>query len=64
MCDDPKIYTGCAMCGGKENLEGSPSNYKVELKGDLIIIHLWTQGTDSIHDICVMNNDATSNQSN
>ena len=23
--DDPKIYTGCAVCGSKEKLKGSPS---------------------------------------
>ena len=51
------------MCGGKYKLEGSSSKDKGELKGDLLIRDLWTQGTDSIHDMCVVNTDATSYQS-
>ena len=31
VCENPKIYTGCAMRGGKEKLKGSPSKYKGEL---------------------------------
>ena len=29
-----------------------------EQKGDLIIRDLWQQGTDSVHDVCVVNTDA------
>ena len=51
------------MCGGKYKLEGSSSKDKGELKGDLLIRDLWTQGTDSIHDMRVVNTDAVSHQS-
>ena len=34
-----------------------------EEKGDLLIQDLWTQGTDSIYDMCVVNTDAVSHQS-
>ena len=34
-----------------------------EEKGDLLIQDLWTQGTDSIYDMCVVNTDAVSYQS-
>ena len=61
--DDPKIYTGYAVSGGKENLKGSPSQDIGELKGGLLINNLWTQGTDSINVTRVVNNDATSYQS-
>ena len=30
---DPKIYTGCAVCGGKYKLKGSPSQDVGELNG-------------------------------
>ena len=48
------------MCGGKYKLEGSSSKDKGELKGDLLIRDLWTQGTDSIHDMHVVNTESTS----
>ena len=32
-------------------------------KGYLLIRDLWTQGTDIIHNVCVMNTDAVSNKS-
>ena len=28
VCDDPKIYTGCAVCGIKDKLKGSSSKDK------------------------------------
>ena len=31
--DEPKIYTGWSVCGGKDKLKGSSSNDKGELKG-------------------------------
>ena len=40
--DNPKIYTGCAMSGGKDNLKGYPSKDKEKLKMDLLIRELWT----------------------
>ena len=62
MCDKPKIYTGCAMRGGKENLKRSYLKSEGELNWGLVIIYLWNQGVDSIHDIRAMNTDATSYQ--
>ena len=61
--DDPKIYTGCAVRRGKYKLKGYPSKNVGELKGGLLIRGLWMQGTDSIHDMRVVNTDATSYQS-
>ena len=40
---DPKIYTACAMRGGKEKIKGSPLKYEEELKGGLLIRYLWMQ---------------------
>ena len=51
------------MHGGKDNINGSPSHDSGDLKGDILIRDLCMQGTDSIHDICVMNIDTTSYQS-
>ena len=61
--DDPNIYTGRAVRGGTDNLKGSPSKDEGELKEDLLIRYLWMQGTDSIHNMRVVNTDATSYQS-
>ena len=61
--DDLKTYTGRAVLGGKVKLNGSPSKDKGELKGGILIKDLWTQGTDSIQDMHVINTDATSYQS-
>ena len=58
--DDPKIYTGRAVQGGKDKLKGYPSKDVGEPKGDLLIRDLWKQGTDSIHNMRVVNTDATS----
>ena len=60
--DDPKIYTGRAVHGGKEKLKGSPSKDRGYLKGDLLIRDLWKQGTDSINNMGVVNTDTTSYQ--
>ena len=60
---DPKIYTGCAVRGGKDKLKGYPYMDKGELKRDLFIRDLWAQGMNSIHDMNIMNTDATSYQS-
>ena len=60
---DPKIYTGRAVGGGKENIKGSPQKDEGDLKGDLLIRDLWTQGKESIQDMRVMNTDTTSYQS-
>ena len=60
MHDDPKIYTCRAVRGGKEKLKGSPSKDKEEPKGCLLIRYLWTQGTNIIYNMRVVNIDATS----
>ena len=62
MHDDPKIYTGFAVRGGKY-LKGSPPKDKGELKRYLLIRYLSTHRMDSIHEMRVMNIDATSYQS-
>ena len=59
---DPKIYTGCAVRGGKDKLKGSPYKDKGYLKECLLIRDLWVQGTNSINSMHVMNTDATSYQ--
>ena len=61
--DDPIIYTGCVVCRGNDKLKGYPSNYELKLKGGILIRDLRTQGTESIHNMRVMNTDATSNHS-
>ena len=58
--DDPKIYTGWAVFGGKDKLKGSSSKDEGQLKGYILIRDLYTQGTDSIHDMRIMNTSATS----
>ena len=50
------------MRGGKEKLNGSPSQDEEELKEDILIKYLWRQGTDSIHDMRVVNTDTASYQ--
>ena len=57
--DDPKIYTCRAVHRGKYKIKGPPSKDLVELKVDLLIIDLWTQGTYSINDTIVVRTDAT-----
>ena len=65
--DDPKIFTGRAVCGGKAKAkvkgkrELSPD--KEEEKGGFLNQYLWTQEPDSIHYMCVLNTDAVSYQS-
>ena len=68
MRSNPKIFTGCAVRGGgkgKATGKGMEATLpeKGEKKGDLLIRDLWTQGTDSIHNMCVVNTDAVSYQS-
>ena len=54
-------YTQVAPCvEGKKSLKGYPSKDKRDLKGGLIIRDLWAQGTDSIHNMRVMNSETTS----
>ena len=58
--DHPKINTDRVVWGGKENLKGSNLKDEEDLKEDLLIRDLCTQETDSIHDKCVVNTDASS----
>ena len=66
--NDPLIYQGCAVMRKKARPDGprdstasatSPSEDS-EQKGDLLIRDLWANGTDSVHDMCVVNTDAKS----
>ena len=71
MCNDPKIFTGHAVRGGKSKAKGKASEkFKVapppeegEEKGYLLIRDIWPQGTDSIYNMRVVNTDAVSYKS-
>ena len=66
--DDPLIYSGRAMSRTKPKPAGSKLTTPpdattaapevTEQKGDLLIRDLWQQGTDSVHDMRVVNTDA------
>ena len=66
--DDSKIFTGCYLRGGKtkgkttKKGKEAPPLEEGDEKEDLMIQDIWTQGTDSIHDMRVLNNDAVSYQ--
>ena len=68
MHSNPLIYPSCAMREGKYQPSSSATKNppslqdKMEQKGDLLIRNLYQIGTDSIHNICVMNNDVLSYQ--
>ena len=51
------------MREGKDKLKGSPSKDGGEMMGDILIRDLWTQRTNSIHDMHIVNTDATTYQS-
>ena len=59
-CDEPKIYTCCSVCVGNKKFKGFPTQDVWEMKGGFLIIYLWMQGTEIIHDMRDVNNDATS----
>ena len=46
----------------KEKIKGYPSKDKEDMKGDLLVRDIWTQVTDSIHDMRVVNMHASSYQ--
>ena len=61
------IYSGCAVkrtnaapagAGGTSNHAEVKPPEVTEQKGDLLIRDPWQQGTDSVHDMCVVNTDA------
>ena len=66
MREDPKIFIGRAVRGGKSKSKGkdkeAPSTEEGEEKGDLLIRDLWTQGMESIHGMRVVNTGAVSHQ--
>ena len=50
--------TPCVEGRPKPKAGGAPLQDEGGAKGDLLILDLWKQGTDSIHDMCVVNTDA------
>ena len=69
---DPLIYSGCSVRRTKPTPAGSnktkPSEQPAapevtEHKGDLLIRDLWQQGTNSVHNMQVVNTDTLTYQS-
>ena len=69
MRDDPLIFSGRAAKRKKATPDGDSGTTDqsgalppevTEQKGDLLIRELWQNGTDSIHDMRVVNTDAKS----
>ena len=67
--DNPFIFTGCAVKRPKSKLARSkatkakaatPLIEATEQKCDLLIRHLWRNGTDSVYNILIMNTDSKS----
>ena len=67
--DNPLIFAGRAMnrtkatpveASGTTYRDGAPPPEVTEQKGDLLIRDLWKNGTDSVHNMCVMNTYAKS----
>ena len=67
--DDPFMFAGCAVkrmkakpagSSGTTDRDGAPPPEAMEQKGDLLIRDLWQNGTDSVHDMRVVNTDAKS----
>ena len=70
--NDPLIFAGCALkrpkakparTTGTTALDNSPLLDATEYKGELLIRDLWYNGTDSVHDMCVVNTVAKSHSS-
>ena len=66
MRNDPLIFAGCAVKSPKANpdritgtnvLENAPPLESTEQKDDLLMSELWQNGTDSVHDMRVVNTD-------
>ena len=57
MRNDPEIFRGLAMHGGKAKAKSkeTPPQDKEDLKGDILIQYLWIQRTYSIHEMHVVN---------
>ena len=68
VCSDPLIHQGCLIQEVKAQPTVSHRNntqktkYNLEKKGDLLVRDLCQRGTDSIHGMHVVNNDALSCQ--
>ena len=69
MRDDPLIFAGCAVKRPNEKPDRTkattlPSNMSpleaTGKKGDLLVRNLWQNGTESVHDMHVMNTDVKS----
>ena len=68
VCDNPIIFAGCDVKRPKGNTAGYkaksklsiPQQEAMEQKGELLIRDLWHNGTDSVHDMRVVNTDAKS----
>ena len=69
--EDLLIYSGCAVKrakatpsgdSGKNDQAGAPPPEVTEQKGNLMICDLWQNGTDSVHDMRVVNTDAKSHR--
>ena len=69
MRDDPLIFAGCNVKRTKDKpsgdsgttyRDGAPPPEVTEQKRDLLIRDLWQNGTDSVHDMRVVNTDAKS----
>ena len=66
--NDPLIYQGCAVTRSKSQPDGPSDNTKqgesppesTEKKGDPMTRDLWANGTDSVHNMRVVNTDAKS----
>ena len=73
MRNDPLIFAGCAMkrpkskpemTTGTTDRDNAPPPEATEQKGDLLIRNLWHNGTDSVHNMRVVNTDAKSHLEN
>ena len=69
MRNDPLIFAGCTVkrlkanqdgAGGSTYQDGAPPSESTEQKGDLLIRDLRQNGTDSVHEMRVVNTDAKS----
>ena len=67
MRDDPLIFAGCAVkrlkanqggASGSTDRDGAPPSEATEHKEYLLICDLWQNGTDSVHEMRVVNTDA------
>ena len=69
MSNDLLVFSGCAVKRPKAKTarskaikftDATPLLESTEQKGDLLIRDLWQNGTDSVHDMCVVNTDTKS----